>query len=50
MEALSRMLEKVMERGLLFDFLVGKSNGFELMISQLLFADDTLIFYGADLI
>ena len=44
MEALSRMLERAAERGLL-----GKSNGVELMISQLLFADDTLIFCGADL-
>ena len=44
MEALSRMLERAAERGLL-----GKSNGVELMISQLLFADDTLIFCRADL-
>jgi hypothetical protein len=49
MEALSRMLERAVERGLLSGFMVGKSNGIELMISQLLFADDTLIFCGADL-
>ncbi len=48
MEALSRMLERAVERGFLSGFLVGKSNGIELMISKLLFADDTLIFCGAD--
>jgi hypothetical protein len=42
------MLERAVERDFLSGFLVGKSNGIELMISKLLFADDTLIFCGAD--
>ena len=47
MEALSRMLGKAVKGGYILGFKVGAS-GSELMISHLLFADDTLIFCGAD--
>jgi hypothetical protein len=43
-EALSRMMTTTMDRGLLFGFLVGLRNNEELLVSHLLFADDTLIF------
>jgi hypothetical protein len=43
MEALSRMLSSSVERGLLSGFSVGSRNNEALIISHLLFADDTLI-------
>ena len=43
MEALSRMLKRAVDMGYISSFMVGKHNGIELMISHLLFADDTLI-------
>jgi hypothetical protein len=43
-EALSRMMTTTMDRGLLFGFLVGLRNNEELLVSHLLFVDDTLIF------
>ena len=48
MEALSRMLEKAVEKGYISGILVSKPNGSELMISHLLFTDDMLLFCGAD--
>jgi hypothetical protein len=48
MEALSRMLERAMAGGYISGFSVGDSTGAELSISHSLFADDTLIFCGAD--
>jgi hypothetical protein len=46
-EALSRMMTTTMDRGLLFGFLVGLRNNEELLVSHLLFVDDTLIFCEA---
>uniref|UniRef100_A0A2N9F0T2 Reverse transcriptase domain-containing protein n=1 Tax=Fagus sylvatica TaxID=28930 RepID=A0A2N9F0T2_FAGSY len=48
MEALSRLLDRAVREGLFSGFLVGTSAGNSLMLSHLLFADDTLIFCGAD--
>jgi hypothetical protein len=48
MEALSRVLIATMEKGLLTSFLVGSRNNEELVVSNLLFADDTLIFCDAN--
>ena len=48
MEALSRMLERVVAGGYISGFSVGDSTGTELSISHSLFVDDTLIFCGAD--
>jgi hypothetical protein len=48
MEALSRLLDRAVREGLFSGFSVGTSAGNSLMISHLLFADDTLIFCGAD--
>ena len=44
MEAISRMLDKAVHEGRLLGFSVGVSAGRSLMVSHLLFADDTLIF------
>jgi hypothetical protein len=44
MEALSRMMTATLDRGLLSSFSVGSRNNEELLVSRLLFADDTLIF------
>ena len=44
MEAVSRMLDKAIHEGRLSSFNVGVSAGRSLMVSHLLFADDTLIF------
>jgi hypothetical protein len=48
MEALSRLLDRAVREGLFSGFSVGTLAGNSLMISHLLFADDTLIFCGAD--
>jgi hypothetical protein len=48
MEALSRMLERAVAGGYISGFSVGDSTGAELSISHSLFADDTLIFCGAE--
>jgi hypothetical protein len=48
MEALSRMLERAVAGGFISGFAVGNSTWAELSISHSLFADDTLIFCGAD--
>jgi hypothetical protein len=47
MEALSRMLTATMDRSLLTGFSVGSRDNEGLVVSHLLFADDTLIFCGA---
>ena len=44
MEAIGRMLNKVVHEGCLSGFQVGDSAGRSLVISHLLFADDTPIF------
>ena len=48
-EALGRMLDKVVQDGHMSGFCVGREEGRSLAVSHLLFADDTLIFCGADL-
>jgi hypothetical protein len=48
MEGLSRMLDKAIGAGMLFGFVVSKNVNDPLLISHLLFADDTLIFCEAD--
>jgi hypothetical protein len=48
MEALSRMISAIVNEGLLSGFLVGSRNVGAFNISHLLFADDTLIFCGAN--
>jgi hypothetical protein len=48
MEALSRLLDRAVREGLCLGFTVGKSDETSLMVSHLLFADDTLIFCDAD--
>ena len=49
MEALGRMLDKAVHDGHMSGFGVGCEEGRSLAVSHLLFADDTLIFCGADL-
>ena len=49
MEALSRLLDQAVREGLFLGFSVGTMAANPLMVSHLLFADDTLIFCGADL-
>jgi hypothetical protein len=48
MEALSRLLDRAVREGLFLGFSVGTVAANPLMVSHLLFADDTLIFCGAD--
>jgi hypothetical protein len=48
MEALSRLIDKAIEVGLISGFSVGSGVDAPLMISHLLFADDTLILFEAD--
>ena len=48
METISRMLDKVIHEGHLSAFNAGASAGRFLMVSHLLFADDTLIFCNAN--
>jgi hypothetical protein len=47
-EALSRMMTRAGEEGMLSGFQVGSLDNFLLKISHLLFADDTLIFFDAN--
>ena len=49
MEALGRMLDKAVHEGCLSSFRVGNLEGRSLVVSHLLFADNTLIFCNADL-
>ena len=49
MEALGRMLDKAIHEGCLSGFRVGNLEGRSLVVSYLLFADNTLIFCNADL-
>ena len=49
MEALGRMLDKVVLEGRMSGFGVGNLEGRFMAVSHLLFADDTLIFCKADL-
>jgi hypothetical protein len=48
MEALSRMMAVTESRGLVDGFFVGSRNNAGMVVSYLLFADDTLIFCGAN--
>jgi hypothetical protein len=48
MEALSRMMSEIVDRGLLARFSVGSKNNEELLVSHILFADDTLILCEAN--
>jgi len=48
MEALSKMMSATVDRDLLEGFTVGSRNVAELVVSHLLFADDTLIFCEAN--
>ena len=48
MEALSRLMEKAVEGRCFLGFRVGGSTGSTLMVLNLRFADDTLIFCGVD--
>ena len=48
MEALSRMLDVAAAAGQFSGFFVGSTNSTSMMVSHLLFADDTLIFCDAD--
>jgi hypothetical protein len=43
MEALSRMMSATLDRGQLDDFTMGLRNAVGMVVSHLLFADDTLI-------
>ena len=49
MEALGRMLDKVVLEGRMLGFSVGKLEGRSMAVSHLLFVDDTLIFCETDL-
>ena len=49
MEAVGRMLDKAVHEGRLSGFNVGASAGRSLIVSHLLFADDTLIFCDANI-
>ena len=49
MEAVGRMLDKAIHESRLSGFNVGASVGSSLMVSHLLFADDTLIFFYANI-
>ena len=49
MEALGRMLDKVVHEGRMLGFSVGNLEGRSMAVSHLLFVDDTLIFCEADL-
>ena len=49
MEALGRLLDKAVHEGRMSGFSVGNLEGRSMVVSHLLFADDTLIFCKADL-
>ena len=49
MEALGRMLDKAVYEGYMLGFSVGNLEGRSLVVSHLLFADNTLIFCDVDL-
>jgi hypothetical protein len=49
MEALSRIMDRAIRGGLFSGFMVGSPQNQQVLISHLLFADDTLIFCDADL-
>jgi hypothetical protein len=48
MEAFSKMIGAVTSRGLISGFSVGSSELNQVVVSHLLFADDTLVFCGAN--
>uniref|UniRef100_A0A2N9GCH1 Reverse transcriptase domain-containing protein n=1 Tax=Fagus sylvatica TaxID=28930 RepID=A0A2N9GCH1_FAGSY len=48
MEALSRLMDRAVHGGYFSGFLVGNHVGSEVMVTHLLFADDTLMFCDAD--
>jgi hypothetical protein len=48
MEAFSKMIGVITSRGLILGFSVGSSEQTRVVVSHLLFADDTLVFCGAD--
>jgi hypothetical protein len=48
MEAFSRMIGAITSRGLISGFSVGSRDQTRVVVSHLLFADDTLVFCGAD--
>jgi hypothetical protein len=48
MEALSRMMSVVVNKGFIFGFLVGVRNDDSLFVSHLLFVNDTLIFFEGE--
>ena len=49
MEALGRMLDKAIHEGRMSGFSMGNLKGRSLAVSHLLFVDDIIIFYDADL-
>jgi hypothetical protein len=49
LEALSRMVSATMDKGLLLGFSMESSDNVELLVSHLLFVDDTMIFCEANL-
>ncbi|XP_058185602.1 uncharacterized protein LOC131302825 [Rhododendron vialii] len=49
MEVLSCMIQKAVQGGFLEGFKVGRVDGARLMVSHILYADDTLLFCNADL-
>ena len=49
MDALGRMLDKAVYEGRMLGFCVGDLEGRSLVVSHILFADDTLIFCDDDL-
>lgn len=48
MEVLSRMISKAVQGGFLSGVEVGRANGLGLMVSHILYADDTLLFCNAE--
>ena len=48
MEDLSCLIDRAIEGGLLFGCSIGSRIGERMVISHLLYADDTLLFCGAD--
>lgn len=50
MEALSRLMDRAALGGFIRGFPVGRGRDLEVTVSHLLFADDTLVFCGAETI